>query len=254
MRFCGQCGARLNGLAGTGPALAPAPSTCSPEQLGVMMGPDLLERFRRAGLEASGQRRVVTVLFTDLAGYTELSQQLDPEELYNLIQRLIRALASDVFRYAGAVDKFTGDGLMALFGAPFAQENSAEMAVRAALDMQAGVARFSAEAPPWLRPRLGLHVGIHQGSVIAGSIGSDLLMNYTAIGDTVNLARRLQEASPTGGVLVSEAVFQPTCAKFVFEAVPPLALKGIGRPVAAYRALAARSAAAPGAWAQAAGA
>jgi predicted ATPase/class 3 adenylate cyclase len=231
MRFCGQCGTRL-------PADAPtSPSNFSAEQLGVMMGPNLLERFRQAGLEAAGQRRVVTVLFADLAGYTDLSEQLDAEDLYRLIQQLIGVLANDVYRYEGAVDKFTGDGLMALFGAPIAHENSAELALRSAFDMSADVARFSEAAPGRLRGELRLHLGLHCGPVIVGSIGSSMLMNYTAIGDTVNLARRLQEASAPGTILVSEAVYQQTRAVFEFEAIPPLTLKGINRPVRGYQAL-----------------
>lgn len=235
MRFCGQCGARL---AGAPVGAAPSPPTpFSAEQLGMMMGSNLLERFRRAGLESADQRRVVTILFADLAGYSSLSEKLDAEDLYNLMQTLIGLLAGDVYKYEGAVDKFTGDGLMALFGAPIAHENSAELALRSAFDMLADVDRFSASAAGPARGKLRLHVGLHTGPVIVGSIGSNMLMNYTAIGDTVNLARRLQEASRPGTIVVSEAVFQQTRALFNFEALPPLALKGINRPVAGFLAL-----------------
>jgi class 3 adenylate cyclase len=236
MRFCGQCGAPL---AEAEPA---SPSPLSTTQLGVMMGPDLLERFRRAGLEAAGQRRLVTVLFADLAGYTDLSERMDAEDLFGLIQQLIRVLATDVYKYEGAVDKFTGDGLMALFGAPISHENNAELALRAAFDMQADVEAFGLAGSGAAGGELRLHVGIHTGSVIVGSLGSNMLMNYTAIGDTVNLARRLQEASTPGTILVSEAVYRQTQALFEFEPIPPLALKGIPRPVPGYQALAARDA------------
>lgn len=229
MRFCGQCGTRLE-------AAAPAArASFSPEQLGVMMGTDLLERFRRAGLEAAGQRRSVTILFADLAGYTDLSERQDPEDLFDLLRQVLRVLANAVYRYEGAVDKFIGDGLMALFGAPIAQENNAERAVRCAWDMQTDLARFLAEQPTPLPTALGLHVGIHTGPVIVGSLGSNMLMNYTAIGDTVNLARRLQEASNPGAILVSERVWQQTLPLFDFEALAPQALKGISQPVAAYQ-------------------
>ncbi len=233
MRFCGQCGKRLPDALPSEPHIVPR--AVSPADLGIMMGANLLERFRRAGLDAAGQRRVVTVLFADLAGYTELSERLDPEDLYGLIQRMIAVLAADVYKYDGAVDKFTGDGLMALFGAPIANENSAESAVRAAADMQADLARFSESVRGELGQEVRLHVGLHSGSVVVGSIGSDMLMNYTAIGDTVNLARRLEEASQPGAIVVSESVYQQTQALFAYEAVPPLTLKGIGHPVPAYR-------------------
>lgn len=235
MRFCGQCGA---------PLAQPVPSlthTFSPEQLGVMMGSDLLERFQRAGLEAAGQRRDVTVLFADLAGYSSLTERLDPEDLFDLLRRVLHVLANAVYRYEGAVDKFTGDGLMALFGAPIAQENNVERALRCAGDMQADLAQFLRGRQVPQATDVRLHVGLHSGPVIVGSLGSNLLMNYTAIGDTVNLARRIQEASPPGTVLASARVWRQARALFDFEAVAPLHLKGISLPVSAYRLVGTRA-------------
>ena len=167
MRFCGQCGTRLSDAP---PAPAPASAATAaavlpPAPLGVMMGADLQERFRRAGLEAAGQRRNVTVLFTDIVGYTPLSEQIENEDLYNLIQRYLALLVNDVYKYEGTVDKFTGDGLMALFGAPIGHENNAELAVRAGRDMQAGLCH-QAQQPhrlegDGLAARVG--AGDHQG-------------------------------------------------------------------------------------------
>ncbi len=234
MRFCGRCGSPL-------PQAAAAPAgNFSPEQLGMMMGTDLLERFRRAGLEAAGQRRSVTVLFADIAGYSELSERHDPEDLFDLLRQVLHVLANAVYRYEGAVDKFTGDGLMALFGAPIAQENSAERALRCAQDMLTDLAQFAAEVRAPIGAGLNVHVGVHTGPVIVGSMGSNMLMNYTAIGDTVNLARRLQEASAPGTVLASERVWQQTRALFEFEATPPLVLKGLAQAVPAYIVLGTR--------------
>ncbi len=130
MRFCGQCGARL-GEAPPPPAPARPAADFSPENFGVMMGAGLMQRFQQAGLEAAGQRRTVTVLFVDISGYTGLSGQLENEDLYTLIRQTMEALAQAVYKFDGVVDKFTGDGLMALFGAPIAHENNAELAVRA---------------------------------------------------------------------------------------------------------------------------
>jgi len=185
MRFCGNCGTRLpvtSGLLGTAAAASPA---ISPEKMGAMMGADLLERFRQAGLEAAGQRRNVTVLFVDITGYTALSQRLDPEEVYDIIQQYSRLLASDVYKYEGMVDKFTGDGLMALFGAPIAYENNAERAIRAALDMQTEVVQMAQPVRERVDVELRVRIGLNAGIVIVGSVGSNMLMNYTAIGDTV---------------------------------------------------------------------
>jgi hypothetical protein len=175
MRFCGNCGARLVD-ASHAPAPAAAPSyagqvpldgapAADPETLGILTGADLIERFRKAGLEASGQRRNVTVLFVDLSGYTQLSERLPDEELYELVQKFIRLLVNDVHRYEGMVDKLTGDGLMALFGAPIAHENNAERAIRCALDMAADVARLGEELG-MQGYVLRIHAGITLRSVI----------------------------------------------------------------------------------------
>jgi len=258
MRFCGNCGTRLQeGESTPTPAggglghirietgsldphvVANAPLTgaglADTNGLGVMTGADLLERFRRAGLEASGQRRSVTVLFVDLTGYTHLSEELPDEVLYELIQKFIKALADDVLKYEGMVDKLTGDGLMALFGAPIAYENNAERAVRAALDMQTDVARLSQEIPDLQGRPLTLHIGLNSGSVIVGGVGNDAIMNYTAIGDSVNLSRRLEEVAGPGSILVSESVYRQTRRLFEFVPQPPQRLKGISREVTAYR-------------------
>lgn len=233
MRFCGNCGTRL--------AEAPAPEAVSPgepslqEQLGVMVGSDLLERMHRAGLEAVGQRRNVSVLFADLSGYTSLSNRIDGEDLYEIVQQYIHLLSNNVYKYEGIVDKFTGDGIMALFGAPISHENNAERAVRASIDMQTELTQMSRD----LKKRLGIEfqarIGLHSGSVIVGGIGSNMMMNYTAIGDTVNLARRIEEAAPPGAILVSEAVYRQVRALFDCQQVSVLNPKGFEHPVIAYR-------------------
>jgi predicted ATPase/class 3 adenylate cyclase len=237
MRFCGNCGTRLpvtSGLLGTAAAASPA---ISPEKMGAMMGADLLERFRQAGLEAAGQRRNVTVLFVDITGYTALSQRLDPEEVYDIIQQYSRLLASDVYKYEGMVDKFTGDGLMALFGAPIAYENNAERAIRAALDMQTEVVQMAQPVRERVDVELRVRIGLNAGIVIVGSVGSNMLMNYTAIGDTVNLASRLEQAATPGTILVSESVYRLTKALVDYRPTPPLNLKGIAHPVVGYQVI-----------------
>lgn len=263
MRFCGNCGSRLApaddtqapgpGLSGgdlrsvrvqTGslnprqPQIQRSPAAdpiVDSAMLGVMTGSDLLERFKHAGLEASGQRRNVTVLFVDLTGYSHLSEELSDEVLYELVQRFIRVLADDVYKYEGMVDKLTGDGLMALFGAPIAHENNAERALRSAFDMQADVARLSQEIGELQGHQLRVHIGLNAGSVIVGGVGNDAMMNYTAIGDSVNLARRLEETAESGTIVVSESVYRQTRRLFDFEALSPRHLKGIQREVTAYQ-------------------
>lgn len=246
MRFCGNCGTRLVEVRPASKSArsskhSPAYETrVDPASLGVMTGSDLLARFQQAGLEASGQRRNVTILFVDLSGYSHLSEMISDEALYELVHKFIRSLADDVYRYEGMVDKFTGDGLMALFGAPIAHENDAERAIHAAMDMQADVARLSKSLEELQGMELRVHIGLHAGSVIVGGIGNDAIMNYTAIGDSVNLARRLEEAAEPGTILVSESIFRQTRRLFDYEVLPPQRLKGIGREVSAYKLLKAK--------------
>lgn len=221
MRFCGNCGTRL---VEAYPEPQPGSSTAQ-----------LFDRYRKAGSEAAGQRRNVTVLFADLSGYTALAEQLDSEDVYFIIQEYLKLLADTVYRYDGFVDKYTGDGLMALFGAPISQENNAELAVRAATDMQSALARLSAHMPGRIRYDLYMRIGLNSGSVVVGNVGSDLQMNYTAIGDTVNLASRMEQAARPGTILVSESVYQQTRAMFDFTRLPPQSYKGISRQVNTYQ-------------------
>ena len=234
MRFCGNCGTRLAPTASLKKSVI---AEGSPEvsDLGVMMGADLAERLQQAGLEARGQRRNVSVLFADLSGYTALSGRIDGEDLFELVQQFVQVLSNNVYKYEGIVDKLTGDGLMALFGAPISHENNAERAVRAAIDMQNEIAQMSRQMENRLHESLNLRIGIHSGSVIVGGIGTNLMMDYTAIGDTVNLARRIEEAAPSGAVLISEAVFRQVRAFFDCQQVSVLNPKGVSQPVVAYR-------------------
>ncbi len=145
----------------------------------------------------------MTVLFADVTGFTALSEKMDPEDLSAVLNECFSGLVSVVLRYEGTIDKFIGDGIMAIFGAPLAHENDPERAVRCALDMVADIERFNAHRSNDLSGPLGLHVGLHSGMVIAGNVGSDLRMNYSVIGDTVNLASRLVEIAPRGEIYLS---------------------------------------------------
>lgn len=232
MRFCGNCGSRLGDPLSADPALANSFAVI--HHPGPGPNAELLARFQQASLEASGQHRNVTVLFVDLSGYTQLSERIDNELLFELMQQFLRLLANDVYKYDGMVDKFTGDGLMALFGTPISHENNAELALRAAFDMQTDVAHFSEDVKERVGVELRLHIGLNSGSVIFGGIGSNKMMNYTAIGDTVNLAQRLGDAAAAGTILASESVYRQTKALFSFEPALIHQLKGISKPVKCY--------------------
>lgn len=183
---------------------------------------------------SDSQRRYVAVLFTDLGGYTEAARQLENEVLYELMQQYINLLAEEIYKYEGMVNKLTGDGVMAIFGAPIAHENNVERALRAALEMQTKVAAWSNKILELFDLQLRMRTGIHAGPVIVGGI-SDLLTEYTAIGETVNLAHRIEEAAPPGQILVSQAVYQQTKFLFDFEVIEPLRLKGFNQAVTCFR-------------------
>ncbi len=233
MRFCGNCGARLSDA----PAEKKPQATPDTKDLGLLVGSDLLERFQKAGLEARGQRRNVTVLFADLSGFTSLSTRVDSEVLYTIIRRYLQMLAQDVYKYEGMVDKFTGDGLMALFGAPIAHENNAELGVLAGLDMLASMERLNQEFANEIGAPLQVRLGLNSGVVTVGGIGSDMLFNYTAIGDTVNLAQRLEAAAEPDTLLVSQSVYATTHQLFEFITQKSLNLKGFSGSITAYKLL-----------------
>lgn len=236
MRFCGNCGNRLP--QDTASLIADSTQqNALPGAVGVMMGADLLERFRVAGLNAAGQKRNVTILFVDLSGFTVLSQVLGTEDVYVMIQQFTSLLIKDVYKYDGMVDKLMGDGLMAIFGAPIANENSPEMALRSANDMRLDIQQFGEQINENYAQQVGkkikltLHIALNYGEVIVGGIGSNLLMNYTAIGDTVNLAHRLLEVSDPGALLVSQQVYGQTKHIADYKLVGPYSLKGFDDPI-----------------------
>src|SRR4030095_13193560 len=142
------------------------------------------------------ERKVVTILFADVSGFTALLEKLDPEEVRNLINACFERLVPIVKKYEGTVDKFIGDEIMALFGAPVAHEKDPERALRAALEMMEAIAAFTREHTT----ALDIHIGVNTGYVIAGKIGARGRRDYSVIGDAVNLAARLEGASTNGHI------------------------------------------------------
>ena len=185
------------------------------------------------------ERRVVTVLFGDLSDFTSWSEDLDPERVGVVTDRVLAVLAAAVAEFGGSVDKLTGDGLMAVFGAPTAHEDDAERAVRAAARMQSAVRRVVEEESGGGR-RLGLRVGVNTGEVVAGVQAH---LSYTVIGDAVNTAARLSDAAGVGAVLAGRDTALATMSAASWRALAPLRLKGKRDPVPAYELVGLRSAA-----------
>jgi class 3 adenylate cyclase/tetratricopeptide (TPR) repeat protein len=228
-KFCGQCGANL---------AAADIAQASGEELSRLKSyvpGHLVEKMIQQSQSLRGERRTVTVLFSDIRGFTTMSERLDPEDVYSIMDGLFREFVEEIYRLEGAVDKFTGDGLMALFGAPVTHENDPERAIRAAIAMQQVLQRFNDERAREYDVDLQLRVGLNTGEVVVGGLGSDLRLDYTAMGDTVNVAARLESAAEPGTILVSESVYQATEPVFEFIPMGDLSLKGRSAPVRTYR-------------------
>jgi len=184
-----------------------------------------------------GERKLVTVMFADISGFTALAETMDPEAVRELMNACFNHLVPVVEKYEGTVDKFIGDEIMALFGAPVAHENDPERSLRAALEMVDVLAVFNARYDT----NLGIHFGINTGLVIAGGMGSDGRQEYSVMGDAVNLAARLEEVSERGEVLVGPDTYRLAAPLFEFESLEPVQVKGKAKPVAIYRVLAPRA-------------
>src|SRR5439155_23584552 len=146
------------------------------------------------------ERRKATVLFADLSGYTAVAERLDPEAVKSFVDRALRRLGQEVLRYGGTVDKYIGDNVMAVFGAPVAPEADPERAVRAGLAMQAAMDEINKDIEAATGSRFQLRVGVNSGEVLAGQVGD----GYTVIGDAVNVASRLHSADRPGSVSIVE--------------------------------------------------
>lgn len=197
-----------------------------------------LQALRQPAPGPLGERKLVTIMFADISGFTAMSETLDPEHVRHLMNGCFDALVPCIHRYGGTIDKFIGDAVMALFGAPVAQENHAESAARASLEMLHVLAQFNLKEGT----SLGIHIGINTGLVVAGGMGSQDQQQYSVMGDAVNLAARLEDASETGEILLGEGTYRLIAPLFDVEALTPLSLKGKSEPVANYRLIAVKSA------------
>lgn len=190
---------------------------------------------RRADLDED--RRLVTVLFADLSGSTPLAERLDPEDLRRVLASLFAALSREIQRFGGTLDKYIGDAVMAVFGAPVAHEDDAERAIRAGLAMQTVIRPLNEELQRTYGAELALRIGINTGEVVAGLLAGEVQEAYTVVGDTVNTAQRFEVAAPPGSILVGPTTRELARLAFAFEALPPRVLKGKAEPQAAFRVL-----------------
>jgi class 3 adenylate cyclase/tetratricopeptide (TPR) repeat protein len=225
--YCAGCGQKLT--AGATTAAPPAPISYTPKHLA--------EKILRERAALEGERRTVTVLFSDAMGFTPLSEKMDAEEVYGLMQGCLGRMMDAVHRYEGTITQFTGDGIMALFGAPIAHEDAARRAVAAALEMQKLLVDYADEVHKRHPIECRFRVGLNTGPVVVGKISDNLDMDYTALGDTVNLASRMEELADPGTVYLTDDTYRQAGDYFECEALGALMVKGKSAPVVAYRAV-----------------
>ena len=211
------------------------------ELLERYMPPSVVQRLiNEPGLpELGGERQIITVLFADIRGFTRLAEKMTPNQLVEMLNFYLALTADAIMKYEGTLDKFMGDGAMGVYNAPLPQPDHALRAVKSALALQKRLSREQAKKGDNLLP-LKIGIGIHTGEAIVGNIGTPYLMNYTAVGDAVNLARRLQELAQGGQILISEAVYALVQKEVMAEKLGPVTVKGKSQPVDVYNVLSLR--------------
>jgi adenylate cyclase len=180
---------------------------------------------------AGSRNREITVLFSDIAGFTARSTTMSPEAVQSFLNTYFSRMVAIVFRHGGTVDKFIGDGLMVFFNDPEDQPDHAERCVRCAIEMQAAVRALSVELVAAGEPAIQIRVGINTGSAIVGDLGSADRLSYTAVGDTVNLSQRLESAAPVGGILISAATAAQLPPALAVDPVPDVQVKGFDKTI-----------------------
>jgi class 3 adenylate cyclase len=217
-KFCNDCGARV-----AAPAASPEPRAYTPRHLAEKI------LAQKSALE--GERKPVTVLFADVARSMELAERVDPEDWHRLLDRLFRILADGVHRYEGTVNQYTGDGIMALFGAPIAHEDHAQRACAAALDMAREIQTLGENVRQESGLEFAVRMGLNSGEVVVGRIGDDLRMDYTAQGHVVGLAARIQQLAPPGGISITDQTARLASGFFDLLDRGEHSVKGASAPV-----------------------
>src|SRR5262245_5150272 len=250
VKFCGECGTRFDSRCpscGTdnpsankfchqcGQALAPPPARpASVREPRAYTPQHLVEKILTSRTALEGERKQVTVLFADVSGFTAISEKLDPEEVHQLMTRAFELMLGEVHRYEGTINQFLGDGIMALFGAPIAHEDHTQRAVHAGLGMQRVLQGYGAELQRTQGITFRVRLGLNTGLVVVASIGDNLRMDYTAVGDTTNLAARMLSLAEPGQIVIAEDTHRVVSGYFVTRPLGAQAIKGKAAPVNAY--------------------
>jgi class 3 adenylate cyclase len=217
------------------PTLAPAPVTAQERDPLSYTPRHLAEKILTSRSALEGERKQVTVLFCDLANSTAIAEHIGPEHMHTLLNRFFAQALEAVHRYEGTINQFLGDGFMTLFGAPIAHEDHARRAVLSAFALQRTLQEADLGKPYGVE--CTVRMGLNSGLVVVGSIGDNLRMDYSAIGDTTNLAARLQGMAAPGEILVSESTSRLVGGYVRLEPLPPVEVKGKAEPVTPYKAI-----------------
>jgi len=228
--YCGSCGTAIaTALSAAAGSATPMPS------IDRLVPREFAERLLATRGRTLHERRLVTILFADIAGSTAMAERLDPEDVLEIVNGAFEHLIAPVYGYEGTVAELRGDGILAFFGAPIGHEDDPQRAVRAALDIQAGVREYATRlAAERGIEQFAARVGINTGLVVVGEVGSDLRIAYTAVGDAINMAARMEQNAPPGGILVSAETFGHVADDFTADRQPPLAVKGHADPMDTY--------------------
>ena len=221
------------------PTSATGPGPSSESHLDQYIPKELRDKLETALVQGgmAGERRVVTMLFCDVRGSTAAAEQLDPEEWTEIINGAFEHMIRPVYKYEGTVARLMGDGLLAFFGAPIAHEDDPQRAVLAGLDIVSGIHSYRESVIQRYHIDLDVRVGINTGMVVVGAVGSDLRMEYTAMGDAINLAARMEQTALPGTVQIAQATYKVVRPLFEIEALGGVTVKGKEEPVSAYRVL-----------------
>ena len=226
-KFCMECAHSLKQPQASPPIDFTEPHSYTPKHLADKI------LTNRSAIE--GERKLVSVLFADVAGFTAMSEELEPEEVHGIMDGCFKILMDEIHKYEGTINQFTGDGVMALFGAPVAHEDHAQRACRAALAIQNALKDYRYKVEKDFGVDFQMRIGINSGPVVVGSIGDDLRMDYTAVGDTTNLASRMQSQAGPGGILVTKHSYKIAGPYFDFDPLGKVELKGKKEPQDVYR-------------------
>jgi len=240
VRFCPSCGSAMQ--AGSAEAQQQQSTAALAQAAQRLIPREYAQRLLATRGQPHDERRTVTILFCDVKGSTARAEKLDPEDVKEIMDGAFEVLSPPIFHYEGTLAQLMGDALLAFFGAPIAHEDDPERAVRAALEITAEARRYGEKLE---RERgiqgFSVRVGINTGLVVVGELGSDLQVEYTAVGDAINLAARMESAAEPGTVLITEATHRRIAPLFETQALGPSQLKGKAEPVLTYRVLAAKA-------------